>query len=239
MNSPAAPRYGTPNLELLRRWLELPATEDGPFWAVNLMKYRPLADYADGRETSLTGMEADDLYAPHRPIEAVGGMVAFGAEISEQLSGDPEYDRIAIVRYPSRAAFFEMQRRDDFQELHVHKDAGMEFTTVIACLPETARAPGGDSAASLLMRVRRLAEGAEPPEDPEELECLAHFRCEGTIIGDGRHWDEVLFDLVPQVGIDEELASASDGVEDQVIMMLKPPVIDLLVGSVDSTLPAP
>ena len=26
-----------------------PADEDGPVWMVNLMKYRPTADYADGR----------------------------------------------------------------------------------------------------------------------------------------------------------------------------------------------
>ena len=34
-------------------------------WALNLMKYREWAEYADGRETNLTGVEADDVYLPH------------------------------------------------------------------------------------------------------------------------------------------------------------------------------
>lgn len=232
MSSPAEPRYGTPNWEMLSGWFDLPAEDDGPFWAVNLMKYRPLAEYADGRETTLTGREADDLYAPYGPIEAVGGMVAFGADVSNQLSGSPEYDRVAIVRYPSRAAFFEMQRRDDFQELHVHKDAGMEFTTVIACLPRATVATSSPDDESLVLRVRRLTPDSTPAADPEGVSPVTHLEAEGVIIGDGRSWDEVLFDRMPATGV-ERLAT-SGGVEDEVTMILDRPVIDELAGSIES-----
>ena len=217
---------------MLSGWLELPSEEDGAFWAVNLMKYRPLAEYADGRETTLTGREADDLYAPYGPIEAVGGMVAFGADVSNQLSGSPEYDRVAIVRYPSRAAFFEMQRRDDFQELHVHKDAGMEFTTVIACLPRATVATSSPDDESLVLRVRRLTPDSTPAADPEGVSPVTHLEAEGVIIGDGRSWDEVLFDRMPATGV-ERLAT-SGGVEDEVTMILDRPVIDELAGSIES-----
>ena len=44
--------------------LSIAAEEDGPIWMVNLMKYRDIADYEDGRESTISGQEADDLYAP-------------------------------------------------------------------------------------------------------------------------------------------------------------------------------
>lgn len=212
--------------------MDMPAEEDGPFWAVNLMKYRDTAEYADGRETTLTGKEADDLYAPFGPIEAVGGTVALGADVATQISDSPTYDRVAVVRYPSRSAFFEMQRRDDFQELHVHKEAGMEFTTVISCAPESINSSYAESEGKLVMRVRRLADRATPPDDPDGLNPVAHFETEGVIIGDGSVWHQVLFDLVPDQALDGLVKR--EGVEDQVVMVLDRPVIDALVESVET-----
>ena len=58
------PSYGTVNEAQVRRMYETPPEEDGPFWMVNLVKYREKAVYPDGRETDLTGLEADALYAP-------------------------------------------------------------------------------------------------------------------------------------------------------------------------------
>ncbi len=212
--------------------MDMPAEEDGPFWAVNLMKYRDTAEYADGRETTLTGKEADDLYAPFGPIEAVGGTVALGADVATQISDSPTYDRVAVVRYPSRSAFFEMQRRDDFQELHVHKEAGMEFTTVISCAPKSINSSYAESEGKLVMRVRRLADRATPPDDPDGLNPVAHFETEGVIIGDGSVWHQVLFDLVPDQALDGLVKR--EGVEDQVVMVLDRPVIDALVESVET-----
>ncbi|WP_419849099.1 hypothetical protein [Candidatus Poriferisocius sp.] len=57
------PRYGVLNDAYLGSWLQRDEP-GGPMWALNLMKYRPVADYRDGRETSLSGIEADDVYSP-------------------------------------------------------------------------------------------------------------------------------------------------------------------------------
>jgi hypothetical protein len=217
---------------MLSGWMDMAAEQDGPFWAVNLMKYRDRAEYADGRETTLTGKEADDLYAPFGPIEAVGGTIAFGADVASQISGSPTYDRVAVVRYPSRSAFFEMQRRDDFQELHVHKDAGMEFTTVLSCAPESINPAYAESEGKLVMRVRKLADGASPSPDPDGLIAVTHFGTEGVIIGDGSVWHQVLFDLVPDQALDRLVEC--EGVEDQVVMVLDRPVIDALIESVEA-----
>jgi hypothetical protein len=80
-------RYGIPNGEMLRGWLRLAAEDDGPFWALNLMRYRELADYADGRESTLTGREADDAYAPLGPLEAIGAVPVFLGDVADQAAG--------------------------------------------------------------------------------------------------------------------------------------------------------
>ena len=102
MANPTAPSYGEPNWDLVGRWLHLPPEEDGPFWALNLMRYREKAVYADGSDRGLSGQEADDAYAPLGPLGAVGAMVAFHGEVTDQTLGEPAWDRIGIVRYPTR-----------------------------------------------------------------------------------------------------------------------------------------
>lgn len=230
MSGTSTPRYGTPNWEMIGSWLELPAEQDGPFWAVNLMDYRELADYADGRETTLSGREADDLYAPLGPLAEIGAMPAFSANVIQQPLGKPAYDRVAIVRYPSRAKFFEMQRREDFLELHAHKDAGMASTIVFAGHPlHASELPGGGAH---VLRVRRFAEGQQPAADPSGVTPVAHFEVEGVIVGDGRRWDDARFDRVDEASL--ELLKETAGVEEQIIIVMGPTEFDELAASVAS-----
>lgn len=129
-------RYGTVDPEAWDRLENTEATDDGPVWMINLMRYRARADYADGRDSELTGREADDLYAPLDTLTQIGAEVVLFGEVEDQLLGDePKWDRVAVVKYPSRRAFVDMQRRADFAEHHVHKDAGMESTFIIAAQP--------------------------------------------------------------------------------------------------------
>jgi hypothetical protein len=60
----AQPTYGQINAEQNDRLREVAPDRDGPLFMLNLMRYRPLAVYEDGRETTLTGMQTDDVYAP-------------------------------------------------------------------------------------------------------------------------------------------------------------------------------
>jgi len=110
--------------------------DDGPVWMVNLMRYKDVAEYADGRETTLTGQEADDEYTPTESLSGVGAELVFVATVEDRFLGDGiEWDRIGIVKYPTRRAFIEMQERADFRESHKHKEAGMAESIVIGCLP--------------------------------------------------------------------------------------------------------
>ena len=53
------PRYGLVDREYGIRLAATSPSDDGPVWMVNLMKYREVADYVDGRKTAISGQEAD------------------------------------------------------------------------------------------------------------------------------------------------------------------------------------
>ena len=144
-----SPRYGTVNTEYGVKLATTPPEEDGPVWMVNLMKYREVADYTDGREATISGREADDIYTPVDSLAAVGAELVFAGDVDQQLLGDETvWDRVAIVKYPTRKSFIDMQSLPSFQESHQHKDAGMEFTIVMGGQPMTLpSAPAGFEAA--------------------------------------------------------------------------------------------
>ena len=132
------PRYGLVDREYGIRLATTSPSDDGPVWMVNLMKYREVADYVDGRKTTISGQEADDLYSPIDSLTAVGAEIVFLGDVDQQLLGDNTvWDRIAVVKYPTRRSFIEMQSRSEFQETHKHKDAGMDKSIVMGCQPLT------------------------------------------------------------------------------------------------------
>ena len=60
----AGPSYGIRNDKQRARMRSVSPDEDREFLMVNLIKYRTNAKYADGRQTDLTGKQANALYAP-------------------------------------------------------------------------------------------------------------------------------------------------------------------------------
>ena len=200
--------YGTINVEMVGRWLELPPEADSPFWAVNLMKYKERAAYADGADHGLTGREADDAYAPVEQLAAVGAMVAFHGDVIDHIGEEPRWERIGIVRYPSRRAFFEMQARDDFKRQHEHKSAGMDVTIVMASAPS----PGIDARdADGPLVVRVLPSGSTVPPIADGAERVLVLDVEGVIVGDERTWSSVVFDVARDVSPATLAADAGEG----------------------------
>ena len=118
------PRYGTLNNDYLASWF---ARDEpgGPMWALNLMKYRDQAQYVDGRESGLSGAEADEVYAPHEHLAAVGSRIILVAPVLHHLIGDEwRWDSIAIAQYRNRMALIEMNSSKEFEKSHDHKEAG-------------------------------------------------------------------------------------------------------------------
>ena len=120
------PGYGTLDRDYALRLATTPPEDDGPIWMVNLMSYRDTARYTDGRNESISGREADDRYAPLDVLADIGAEPVFVAEVDTQLLGEePRWDRVGVVKYPTRRSFIEMQSRPDFQEKHVHKELSL------------------------------------------------------------------------------------------------------------------
>jgi hypothetical protein len=216
-------RYGIVDRDYAAMLAE--SDDGGPVWMVNLMSYREVADYADGRESSISGREADDLYAPLGELAAVGAEIVFLAEVETQLLGDtPEWDRVAVVRYPTRRAFIDLQLEPGYEARHVHKDAGMAATIIIAGVPiatppfpddaptwsEVPHPPSDDDPPIVVLHVLRFNDGPSGIDEMSQYEQAAGlvavphgvrlagwFRVEGTAVGDGRTWHQARFNAFP------------------------------------------
>jgi len=193
-------RYGTINSDYIASWFQ---REDpgGPMWALNLMQYRERAEYADGRETDLTGVEADDVYAPHEHLAAVGSRIILMAPVVHHLRGDDRrWDRIAIAQYRDRLALIEMNSSESFQADEQHKVAGMAFTIVMATFPvDGAPVPTQESAADTdKLMLLQVTGDSDAPDLAEGLNAtrIGRFRVEDRFIGDHRTFAEARFDLI-------------------------------------------
>lgn len=215
-------RYGRINTRMVGSWARGEVSPDGPFWALNLMKYRDVADYGDDANAPrVSGREADDAYTPRESLEGIGAMIAFAADVESISAGDGvQWDRIGIVRYPSRKAFLEMQQRDDFKSKHVHKDAGMEFTIVMSTLPVLPFGGSKERTPRLELRV------SAAPIDAAAGGGV--FDVEGVIVGDDRTWAQASFRWLAD---EPEAPKPTRETRDEYVMILKP-TIDRLTRSV-------
>ena len=110
----------------------------GSLFMLNLLKFKPKAEYPDGRDTDLTGQQAYAIYGMEvgKIIDKLGGRIVFGGVPNVLVigDGDIEWDQVAIVEYPSMEAFAGMTASDEYQKIHVHREAGLEHQLLINCL---------------------------------------------------------------------------------------------------------
>jgi uncharacterized protein (DUF1330 family) len=101
----------------------------GPIVMVNLLRFRDRAAYADGRSEAISGRDAYMRYAVDmRPIvETAGGRILFSGDLADLVIGQVEepWDAVAIVEYPSRAAFHRIATSPEVQAIGVHREAGL------------------------------------------------------------------------------------------------------------------
>ncbi|MEM7142148.1 MAG: hypothetical protein AAF548_14080 [Actinomycetota bacterium] len=221
------PAYGRVDHEYGLTLATTAPDDDGPVWMLNLMKYKERADYGDGESRGKTGREADDEYTPVGPLAAIGAEIVYAAEVDATPLGDgTQWDRVGIVKYPTRKSFIDMQARDDFQKQHVHKEAGMDFTIVMGCQPlevqpadvvgETAAwdevqyPPTDDDGELHVWHIVKWSEGGEEAMQGYQDEAAKSatrsgvrfggwMNVEGTILGDGRTWDQARCNIFPSL----------------------------------------
>jgi len=103
--------------------------EDGPFVMVNLLKFKPKAEYADGSDAELSGAEAYWRYGEEvrKLVEALGGKVRYSGQVTGLLLGEVEelWDVVALAEYPSLAAFRQMATSPEMHAIEPHRMAGL------------------------------------------------------------------------------------------------------------------
>ena len=105
------------------------APEEGRFVMVNLLKFKPKAEYADGSDAHLTGAEAYARYAEgvRRLVEGLGGSIRYGGHVTGLMIGEVEdlWDMVALAEYPSLAAFHAMALSPEMRAIEHHRMAGL------------------------------------------------------------------------------------------------------------------
>lgn len=115
---------------------------DGPIVMVNLLKFRERAAYTEGSGIApCTGVEAYARYQ-HAFTVTVGATshaeVIYEGPVQQIFIGDPaareaDWDKVLIVRYPSRQHFLAMMANAEYREALVHRYAGLERTVLLQC----------------------------------------------------------------------------------------------------------
>ena len=111
---------------------------DGPIYMLNLLKFKDRAEYADGRNSGLTGREAYTLYtnAVSELLKEFGGSLTLKASVERLTIGEVDelWDDVAIAMYPSRAAMLQMMQSEKMQEIGLHRAAGLAGQLNIECV---------------------------------------------------------------------------------------------------------
>ncbi len=108
---------------------------NAPIVMLNLLKFRERAAYEDGRATTLSGREAYMLYgeAMQKVVTKNGGKFLFMGTVSSLVIGtvDEMWDTVALVEYPSAAAFAKIATSPEVADIGVHRAAGLEGQLLI------------------------------------------------------------------------------------------------------------
>jgi uncharacterized protein (DUF1330 family) len=120
-------------------------TRDGEVVMINLLHFaRAAADAPEGAaakdNAATTGTHAYRDYSDQvvKMVEARGGRVIWTGRPEHVLIGDPAadaWDLVALVSYPSRAAFVDMVTSPNYEEAHADRERGLDRTVLLACEP--------------------------------------------------------------------------------------------------------
>lgn len=136
-----------PNKEQIEGFLK-PGPE-GPICMVNLLKFKPRAEYEDGRDTQLSGREAYGIYEDgvKKLLQQVGGYIGFEGDVERLMLGEVEelWDTVGLAVWPSRKVMLEVMQSEAMGEISVHRAAGLAGQLNIETAGFTVQWPEGKS----------------------------------------------------------------------------------------------
>jgi hypothetical protein len=115
---------------------------DGPVVMMNLLKFREVAEYP--AEMGIAQCSGESAYAryQHAFTVAVGAVsqaeVLYDGPCEQVFIGQAgtdaaNWDKMLLVRYPTRQHFLAMMADDSYRDALVHRYAGLERTVLIQC----------------------------------------------------------------------------------------------------------
>lgn len=122
-------------------------TREGEVVMINLLHFArpdtpdtPQTPDALDTTTASSGAGAYREYSDQvvKMVESRGGKVIWTGRPENVLIGDSEaddWDLVALVSYPSRAAFIDMVTSPKYEEAHTHRERGLDRTVLLACEP--------------------------------------------------------------------------------------------------------
>lgn len=103
--------------------------DDLPISMVNLLKFKDKAEYEDGRETNLTGVEAYAIYGNEvvEHLKSIRAELVYSGDVTRLMLGEIEelWDMVVIARYPSKKAMLDMIMKPEYIESSIHRTAGL------------------------------------------------------------------------------------------------------------------
>jgi uncharacterized protein (DUF1330 family) len=99
----------------IQAFMKLP---DHPVVMVNLLKFKD--NGAGAAEYQKYGEGVSKILAN------IGAEILFNGQCQTTLLGGAEWDAVALVRYPNARALISMAQSEEYQKIHVHRDAGLE-----------------------------------------------------------------------------------------------------------------
>jgi len=126
-----------PTQSQLQELQSLPADE--PVAMLNLLRFKERASAPD---EGLSGREAYDRYGREAApfLAKAGGRILNAVEARAVVIGPPEdeWDVALLVEYPSAQAFLAMATDPGYLQVHVHRDAALADSRLIATRPLAA-----------------------------------------------------------------------------------------------------
>jgi uncharacterized protein (DUF1330 family) len=138
-------------------------TREGEVVMINLLHFARPDDAAPppdagadaGTDTNTESSSGAGAYREYsdqvvKMVESRGGKVIWTGRPENVLIGDSiadDWDLVALVSYPSRAAFIDMVTSPKYEEAHTHRERGLDRTVLLACEPVLNALPKQDETA--------------------------------------------------------------------------------------------
>ena len=118
---------------------------DEPIQMLNLIRFKPLADYPEGHPDHGKGVSGADAYRAYGRglapfLGKLGGRQVWAGRPEVVVTGpaDERWDLAFIIEYPGSAAFMAMVTDPDYRAIVVHRTAGVEDSRLIRLAPLAA-----------------------------------------------------------------------------------------------------